>query len=239
MYMNDFHDLATDCMAIIAERFQEECFSENSANLASRGRREFIYKYTLHVFDHSSTGVNKRNYSVWSLYWRDSQLFQIQGWPRFLDRFGEGLEISNLSHPPWLLAWVSINLCIFLIEVMFWETPVRKIMPSWDLPTVLEFLRSLLFEPAQTASLWDLPLKTVFLIAMASGRRSSELHELAIGKYVVFGKLGVTLHFCPGFLATNERSDFQRRHCSSLLWTINQFKEEIVWTAQFGYSDGI
>ena len=97
----------------------------------------------------------------------------------------------------------------FLIEDMFIERPlVRKIMPSWDLPRVLEFLRSPPFEPAQTASLWDLALKTVFLIAMASGHRSSELHALAISKYVVFCKLGVTLYFCPGFLAKNERSDF-------------------------------
>ena len=38
------YDLAPDCMDIVVECFQEEGFSEQSANLASRGRREFIYK---------------------------------------------------------------------------------------------------------------------------------------------------------------------------------------------------
>ena len=96
-----------------------------------------------------------------------------------------------------------------LIESMFIvRPPARKIMPSWDLPTVLEFLRGLPFQPAQGASLRDLTLKMVFFIAMASGRRCSELHTLAIGKNIIFGDLGVTLHFYPGFLAKNERSNF-------------------------------
>ena len=85
---------------------------------------------------------------------------------------------------------------------------VRNIWPSWDLPKVLEFLRGRPFEPMQSASLRDLTLKTIFLIAIASGRRCSELHALAIGRFMVFSNEGVTLYFRPGFLAKNERSDF-------------------------------
>ena len=43
------------------------------------------------------------------------------------------------------------------------EAPVREVRPpSWDLPTVLNFLRSSPFEPLSSASLRDLTRKTVF-----------------------------------------------------------------------------
>jgi hypothetical protein len=51
-------------------------------------------------------------------------------------------------------------------------------------------------------------MKTLFLIALASGRRCSELHALSVGRYIVFSQSGATVHFRPGFLAKNERSDF-------------------------------
>ena len=96
-----------------------------------------------------------------------------------------------------------------LIEGMSNERPrLRNIWPSWDLPKVLEFLGGPPFEPLQSASLRDLTLKTLFLIAVASGRRCSELHALAINSFMVFSHDGVTLYFRPGFLAKNERSNF-------------------------------
>ena len=60
----------------------------------------------------------------------------------------------------------------------------------------------------QSASLRNLTLKTLFLIAIASGRRCSELHALVIGGRTVFSNAGVTLYFKLGFLAKNEISNF-------------------------------
>jgi integrase len=51
-------------------------------------------------------------------------------------------------------------------------------------------------------------MKTLFLIALASGRRCSELHALSVGRFIVFSQNGATLYFRPGFLAKNERMDF-------------------------------
>jgi hypothetical protein len=96
-----------------------------------------------------------------------------------------------------------------MLEGMNISRPIsRKVWPSWDLPTVLGKLNEAPYEPIQAASLRDMALKTLFLVAVASGRRCSELHALSIGSRTVFSKAGVTLYFRPGFLAKNERSDF-------------------------------
>jgi len=60
-----------------------------------------------------------------------------------------------------------------------------------------------------SATIRDTAVKTAFLIAIASGRRASEIHALAIGNHTVFSKRGVTLYFRPKFLAKNERSNFR------------------------------
>jgi integrase len=74
---------------------------------------------------------------------------------------------------------------------------------------VLEALNNEPFEPALSSSLRDFTIKTAFLIAVASGRRSSELHALSIEDYLIWhSKGGITLHFRPSFLAKNERSNF-------------------------------
>ena len=60
------------------------------------------------------------------------------------------------------------------------EAPVREVRPpSWDLPKVLNFLRSSPFEPLSTASLRDITRKTLFLIALATAKRVGELQALS------------------------------------------------------------
>lgn len=51
-------------------------------------------------------------------------------------------------------------------------------IPAWDLALVLQMLTTSPFEPLHIASLKFITLKTVFLVALASGRRRSELHAL-------------------------------------------------------------
>ena len=56
------------------------------------------------------------------------------------------------------------------------------------------------------ASLKHLTLKTVFLLALASGNRRSELHALMYNdEYCLVKKDGskATLHFAPGFLCNH------------------------------------
>ena len=74
-------------------------------------------------------------------------------------------------------------------------TPV---LHQWDLGVVLEALNKLPYEPLREASFKHLTLKTVFLLAMASAGRRSELHALRFDQnYIQFKPkgAGVTLYF--------------------------------------------
>ncbi len=54
-------------------------------------------------------------------------------------------------------------------------------LPEWDLPLVLEVLKQPPFEPLKIASLKYLTWKTVFLIAITTFRRVSDIQSLRIG----------------------------------------------------------
>ena len=58
----------------------------------------------------------------------------------------------------------------------------RNPVPKWDLSLVLNRLASAPFEPLHKAPLKLLTWKTVFLLALASGRRRGELHALDASK---------------------------------------------------------
>ena len=84
-------------------------------------------------------------------------------------------------------------------------TPV---LPQWDLGIVLEELSKPPYEPLREASLKHLTLKTVFLLAMASAGRRSELHALRFDQnYIQFKPkgAGVTLYFSPEFMRKNQK----------------------------------
>ena len=52
----------------------------------------------------------------------------------------------------------------------------RRVIPSWNLSLVLHQLTKAPFEPLKEASLKHLTFKTVFLMALGSGKRRSEIH---------------------------------------------------------------
>ena len=79
---------------------------------------------------------------------------------------------------------------------------VNRIVPHWDLSLFLDGLKKSPFEP-MSCSLKCLTQKTVFLIALASGRRRSEIHALsATSGSVKFSTdtSAVVLHVFSGFL---------------------------------------
>ena len=83
-----------------------------------------------------------------------------------------------------------------------------KYRPPWDLGLVLTALTKPPYEPLKDASLKQVTLKAIFLLALATGRRRSFLHALMFGPpHTCFAKdgSGVSLRPCPGFVAKNER----------------------------------
>ena len=85
-------------------------------------------------------------------------------------------------------------------------TPVP---PQWNLGIVPEALSKPPYEPLREASLKHLTLKTVFLLAMASGGRRSKLQALVFDPlYIQFKPkgAGVTLYFTPEFMRKNQEA---------------------------------
>ena len=88
--------------------------------------------------------------------------------------------------------------------------PPRKInFQSWSLPLVLDSLFQEPYEPMEGAQLKFLAHKTVFLVAVSTARRSSELGALSVGKSRFFVKpQGIEVGYVPGFIPKNARMNY-------------------------------
>ena len=60
-----------------------------------------------------------------------------------------------------------------------------KNLPKWNLSVVLSELTKAPFEPMKDTDVKHLTLKTAFLLALASGRRHSEIHAWVATMYVI------------------------------------------------------
>jgi len=82
---------------------------------------------------------------------------------------------------------------------------VTSLVPKWSLSKVLQFLQSSEYLPTESASDSALRDKTVFLIALATAARVSELHALSSSPECMrWNENGsVDLVTCPGFIAKN------------------------------------
>ena len=77
----------------------------------------------------------------------------------------------------------------------------RTLVPPWSLEIVLKALQKWPFEPVRQASRKHLTWKAVFLVAIASARRASELHALRhVPPYIRFSAEEVTLFPDVSFL---------------------------------------
>ena len=81
----------------------------------------------------------------------------------------------------------------------------RRAIPSWNLSLVLHQLTKAPFEPIKEASLKHLTFKTVFLLALGSGKRRSEIHAWQ-SKYIRHQSdwSKVSLYRSPSFLSKNQ-----------------------------------
>ena len=111
------------------------------------------------------------------------------------DGFGSnGLSVSNSRDLNRLLASFHRD-----------RPRAHRAIPSWDLSLVLLSLTKKPFEPLRSVDLKYLTLKTVFLLALASGKRRGEIHAW-LESSVFFKSDGskVTVSPSPAFLAKNQ-----------------------------------
>ena len=109
------------------------------------------------------------------------------------------------------LGHVTINVCkdenlTRLLDSFHRDRPKgRRGIPSWNLSLVLHQLTKAPFEPLKEASLKHLTFKTVFLMALGSGKRRSEIHTWLhknIRHQSDWSK--VSLYPSPSFLSKNQ-----------------------------------
>ena len=90
-----------------------------------------------------------------------------------------------------------------LIRSFELERPVRPpCPPSWDLCRVHEYLRGPVFEPLASKDLRTVTCKVLFLLALATAKRVSELQ--ALSRSVAFCGKNLSLSYLPEFVAKTE-----------------------------------
>ena len=78
-------------------------------------------------------------------------------------------------------------------------------IPKWNLSLVLQRLTQPPFEPQEEAGLKFLTWKTVFLLALASGKRRSEIHAWTLDGLLCLGNWDqIQLSPSPSFIAKNQ-----------------------------------
>ena len=80
--------------------------------------------------------------------------------------------------------------------------PIKPRTPSWNVDVVLNSLTRPPFEPLQRSSLRDLTKKTLFLVALATAKRVSELQALSFS--VATQGQDLLLSYLPEFIAKTE-----------------------------------
>merc|ERR1712121_415777 len=164
-----------------------------SDRVAARGARGKLRTTSLKIYD-----------SKWKLFaqWCESQNPQVDPWEasvrdisEFLHKlFLDGLQVRTIAGYRTAIA-SSLDLkgrrigqskiLSKLIQSFYVDRPVcRNVFPQWDLSVVLRGLRSYPFERkrGEEVPLNLLTYKTVFLLALASGARRSEIHALDYSK---------------------------------------------------------
>ena len=123
-------------------------------------------------------------------------------------KFGFGVEVDPRK-------WELLKASFFLQRPSRVPSP-----PSWSLPGVLDLLQSDRFLSSPSGE--DLLLRALFLVALATGHRVSQLGALLrTPEFTKFapGMSAVTLSPKPSFLAKNEREGHRVRPVTIPAWT--------------------
>ncbi|XP_038074932.1 uncharacterized protein LOC119742822 [Patiria miniata] len=208
-------DTSPDVLAIVEQSLRTAGLSANAATIAAQSRR---------ASTRQSYNSRLRHYYKWcrdkSIDPSTASVGQISDF--LMERFTQGLSVSTVRGYRSAIAAVhtgfsdgsTVSNSILLKHLhrgMFVSRPPQqRLVPSWDLGSVLSALTKPPYEPLANASLLNLTLKTIFLIAAATARRRSELHALTIEQgHVRWEPHGVRLIPHKMFLAKNQSSTFQ------------------------------
>ena len=172
------------CMASIDRSFETEGFSGRARNLLSASWRKGTQKDYSAKFDKFSSWCDSKQVDPYK-----ATLNEVADFLAYL--FESGLQYRTIAGYRSMLSAVlpPIQNCPVgqhphisrLIKGVFHSRPPKiKLLPEWDLEVVLSTLEKHPFEPLPTATLKCITLKTVFLLAITTFRRCSDLQSLRI-----------------------------------------------------------
>ena len=199
-------------LGIVRKSIRDKSFSQEVANLAAKARRAStrkVYDAKWNVFSDwclkreippdKATSANVADFLLHLFQEKKSQVSTINGYRSTISNTLKFKFGQNVGSDPIISE---------LIKSMELQRPVqRSLAPKWDLSCVLSSLCSEPYEPLHHASRFYLTLKTVFLLALATARRVSEIHALSMDSgYLRFNQSdgSVFLRTQPGFLAKNK-----------------------------------
>ncbi|XP_071963321.1 uncharacterized protein [Antedon mediterranea] len=201
---------APDCMAIVRDQLRDSGIPDGPAALAAKSRRESTLTVYNSRLKHFFTWCRRQQITPGLV-----TLGQVCAFLHYL--FESGLQVRTISGYRSAIGAVtptlkdgstisSSSVITQLIRGMFRQRPpVKVLIPRWDVNVVLAALTRPPFEPMSKASLYNLSLKTAFLLALSSCKRRGELHALTLEPgHVRFERGGVRLVFRKDFLAKTQ-----------------------------------
>lgn len=170
-------------METVKLRHKSKGFSEEIAEIMANARKtstQTVYDARLRIYNGwcKEQGVNPITTSIPELAEFFMYLFNVRKCkPQTIAGYKSAIAIIHQNGSS-----IGINSeLLSLLKGLFNKYPsTRQLTPNWNLPLVLLALTKHPFEPLESADLKFLTLKTVFLVAIASASRVSEIHSLSL-----------------------------------------------------------
>ena len=179
-------NVQSDCMEFIGKQLKTKGFSKQSRELLSASWRSGTQKDYKAKFRQFNSWCDQRkidpyqaslkdcaNYLA-SLYEKGLKYRTIAGYRSMLSSVLPNIDKTPVGQHPYIIR---------LLKGVFNSRPSeRKLLPEWDLPLVLEMFKKPPFVPMKISRLKYITWKTVFLVAITTFRRCSDLQALRIGE---------------------------------------------------------
>ena len=208
--------MAPTRLEAVQRSLEEKWFSQAAAEQISRGRRQSsraVYDSKGRIFSRwcSDQSVDPFEITIQKLADFFLFLFHEKGLnPRTIKGYRSAISSTISSCGSRTEFTNSPELASLIHSFQLERPPQRKIAPQWNLSLVLQALLKPPFEPIHACDLKSLTLKTVFLVALASGRRRSEIHALCYDSHHYRQNKGqglLTLYPDLDFVAKNQVLD--------------------------------
>ena len=145
-------------------------------------------------YDPYSASVSMIIAFLQSLYNKGLKHGSLMVYRSAIARFHRGINGKPVSH--------NVTLSKFMRGIFNMNPPKKSLLPTWNLNVVLSMLQKAPYEPLSEASLRAITLKCVFLVAITTAKRCSEIQALGRDpEYLRLEKRGYRLRTVQGFLS--------------------------------------